>query len=1356
MKLLVPFILFLLISSVAQASDDPLGDLWNQISDFLTNLKVTGYVAAGGSCNNHWDCDSGLYCSNNVCTAKKGSGESCLIDEACTSNFCDSVTMYTSICCDPTGKQTTSGCCQSQSDCYGFETCTDYVCVMKTNIQNGGYCYNNAQCASGYCNNYYCCSSGTCCSDNPNVVSCPTGQTCGSNYQCVSITNLANGASCTANSQCTSGNCQNGMCCASGNVCCSTQSQCTSAGYLRCNEAHYCEAYTENGGYCISGDTCTSRNCKNYVCCEAGKNCCTTNSHCTNDLGSMYTCGSNYYCIAGQLKADGQSCTKNTECTSGNCYNNLCCAAGQKCCKTWSDCEFSQNCGTNYYCVEKPKKANGENCTSSYDCQSDNCGFYNSAYTICCESGKTCCRSNSECPFAYTCGSNYYCVSSTPKKIEGQSCTSNSECSSNYCGNNICCQSGKTCCTSDSNCPQFYVCNKNSGNYYCVEKTGVVTGGSCSSNTNCASGNCQKGVCCASGQSCCSSNSDCYSGYECNLTKRYCVSTTATTKKSDGSTCSYGSDCQSGNCNNGICCASGKTCCSSNSQCSSGYTCGSSYYCIQSTTKKADGVSCLANSDCQSGNCKNSVCCVSGKTCCGSNSDCPTDYECDYNYFYCKQKTTTKKANGELCTSASECSGGYCVHLSCRSSSTYCGDYYCDTGETCTSCSSDCGSCKKSDGSSCDYNSDCQSGNCQNYICCASGKTCCNYNYECSGDYFCGPNYYCVSTTPKKENYQSCSVGSDCESGNCNTVNGWNSIGLCCPSGVMCCNSSNDCFSGEICSNKICTKQIATTTKKSNGESCNSASECSGGYCVRGFCSSGPTYCGDNVCDFGENYKTCSFDCPAPPIKKEDGQYCKKNDDCASDNCKSNICCSSGECCIFDSQCTGGYCDEDSSYCKPLLAEGMSCSGYWMCESKNCDGVCKKGEGVSTKVLEPIKVNIVIEENEAVCGNDNCEVHLGENCENCQDCSIYGGCCSRDSLYVSLPFLERGVSEMKDSNEVGGVVPNHKAIFPHEVIKGGMSYTTLIKDLGYTDYKICCNENIKSGDCCTNDDCSEGYRCTNNRCTEIAECSKNEDCSNTQVCSSGRCMKATRTFLFIPINYGNSLSKQSFGYDVSDRFEILKDIYGEVSCNPKFRALISYSDCKIENSCSIDVLDKITKCAVALGREYSDADYYVGLSSTILCPTASGFSTVGVGRTIYSDLTNPYTVSHEFGHILGLTDEYCWIDWPEAPEPQYSFDLDAEHICGPNTPYPNPLSAEYGCDTSKPKSSGGCCDEWCSGTVHSKNDFRAHITDCCKGNIYTNKDGEIGVSIMSKTSRDSAVVGLDEPSMNWVDSMLCW
>jgi hypothetical protein len=61
--------------------------------------------------------------------------------------------------------------------------------------------------------------------------------------------------------------------------------------------------------------------------------------------------------------------------------------------------------------------------------------------------------------------------------------------------------------------------------------------------------------------------------------------------------------------------------------------------------------------------------------------------------------TASYTANGGACPTYSGytsgtnvvnlgCAGGYCVHDICRAASTYCGDGYCDTGESCTS---DCG-----------------------------------------------------------------------------------------------------------------------------------------------------------------------------------------------------------------------------------------------------------------------------------------------------------------------------------------------------------------------------------------------------------------------------------------------------------------------------------------------------------------------------------------------------------------------------------------------------------------------------------------------------------------------------------------
>lgn len=54
--------------------------------------------------------------------------------------------------------------------------------------------------------------------------------------------------------------------------------------------------------------------------------------------------------------------------------------------------------------------------------------------------------------------------------------------------------------------------------------------------------------------------------------------------------------------------------------------------------------------------------------------------------------TLAGQADGASCTYAQSCNGTYCVHNYCRSASTYCGDGYCDTGESCSSDNSACAS----------------------------------------------------------------------------------------------------------------------------------------------------------------------------------------------------------------------------------------------------------------------------------------------------------------------------------------------------------------------------------------------------------------------------------------------------------------------------------------------------------------------------------------------------------------------------------------------------------------------------------------------------------------------------------------
>ncbi len=109
---------------------------------------------------------------------------------------------------------------------------------------------------------------------------------------------------------------------------------------------------SEPGDSCSSNEKCTTGNCQNAVCCADGEKCCESDAHC----GRTETCDTGrFYCVpAGPApgpaggKPDGTPCFKPDECGSGNCQNMRCCEAGRGC------CAFDDQCGDNEMCDQGP------------------------------------------------------------------------------------------------------------------------------------------------------------------------------------------------------------------------------------------------------------------------------------------------------------------------------------------------------------------------------------------------------------------------------------------------------------------------------------------------------------------------------------------------------------------------------------------------------------------------------------------------------------------------------------------------------------------------------------------------------------------------------------------------------------------------------------------------------------------------------------------------------------------------------------------------------------------------------------------------------------------------------------------
>lgn len=210
---------------------------------------------------------------------------------------------------------------------------------------------------------------------------------------------------------------------------------------------------------------------------------------------------------------------------------------------------------------------------------------------------------------------------------------------------------------------------------------------------------------------------------------------------------------------------------------------------------------------------------------------------------------------------------------------------------------------KKSDGESCDTNTDCTSG-----LCLDEG-VCGPIGYECWTNAGCGAGETCIYgkceavCTPHCEGF----YWWDCE--NNMPVNKEILIDKC---GVKCI-SDGDCLSDYVCDGYVCVEKIGW---KSFGEFCTSDDECISGYCLDSevVCVPAGWVCYTEAgCMFG--YDCINGECieeRIPPIDDGDGGFeglkpigvtCYSDSECVSYNCIENICVVAGIECITDTGC---------------------------------------------------------------------------------------------------------------------------------------------------------------------------------------------------------------------------------------------------------------------------------------------------------------------------------------------------------------------------------------------------------------------------------------------------------------------
>lgn len=324
-----------------------------------------GALVAGDACSNNADCKKG-YCVEGICCESECDGICSSCDEARTGRrrgICDVVL----------------------ADAPPVAACGDAACDGSGSCrrQRGEACELGAQCRSGFCADGVCCESACdgLCESCTAALSGGLDGFCGATFahretadECVGPTACNGvrgcytaqlGAECEQASECVSGFCADGRCCAS--ACDGTCSACTSSGACnavlsaedvgtcddsfgcaqppcQCNASGGCAA---TGGTCVTGASCVSGFCSDGVCCDSAcdglcESCRAsetgaTTGRCAPIMANQdpsSECENGACDGASACQRDiGSACTASGQCTSGNCIDGLCCdnSCGGKC-----------------------------------------------------------------------------------------------------------------------------------------------------------------------------------------------------------------------------------------------------------------------------------------------------------------------------------------------------------------------------------------------------------------------------------------------------------------------------------------------------------------------------------------------------------------------------------------------------------------------------------------------------------------------------------------------------------------------------------------------------------------------------------------------------------------------------------------------------------------------------------------------------------------------------------------------------------------------------------------------------------------------------------------------------------------
>ena len=777
---------------------------------------------------------------------------------------------------------------------------------------------------------------------------------------------LVEGSQCTAGAMCASGFCVDGVCCTS--ACAGTCMTCAAVGSLGtcmpaevgtdprdecpddgvatcgrdgvCDGAGACRKYAQ-------GMTCAEASCTGSTMTLASR--CDANGTCPTPATQScapFICGANAVCQT--------VCSKDTDCTAPNtCINSSC---GKK--PLGGACTDPAECNSGF-CEE------GACCSAACKGICQSCGLAGTAGTCstipagqdplgqCADSGATTCGLDGTCDGAGACRkylAGTTCTAPTcaaaseraTAKCDGAGvCVAGAvrACTPFICGPNAC----ATTCAVATDCAQDYTCIGGT----CTKKSG---GAVCTTAAECATGNCEQGVCCDKacpgpctacnlagtagvcsnvpagqdplnqctdqGAPSCGNDGACNGAGAC---RNYASGTSCAAGSCTGSTLTLASLCDgAGKCVAGttqMCdpflCGTGGTCkstCAANTDCTTGNLC-----LMTSCGKKPAGGTCTATTDCMSGFCQQGICCMTA--CTGTCQSCAVPG---------KEGTCSPVPQGQ--DPLNQCTDQ--LAASCGTDGSCNGAGACElyvAGTTCVAATCPVGAGTFTQARTCNGTGTCQaatSSMCGTYLC-DTNSTChtmCTMASDCAAGFVCNSG-----VCSKKLNAAPCGAGTECQSGQCQQ-------GVCCAS--SCTGTCRSCaLTGTV---GMCTLAAATTdplnqcadagaTTCGTDGTCDGAGAChlyvAGTTCGATTCSgstftSAPLCNGSGVCQPGTQSLCMPFvcgtmgvclakctsnaDCLSPNTcdttamvcgKKSDGVACTTGAECVHGNCNQSTCC---------------------------------------------------------------------------------------------------------------------------------------------------------------------------------------------------------------------------------------------------------------------------------------------------------------------------------------------------------------------------------------------------------------------------------------------------------------------------------